>query len=147
MKLHVDLVASVPKDLERSEQNEDVWAMSETLTRFALSDGASESYDSRAWAPLLVKKYVADPRLLPAWIDEAVADYAQRIDFKALPWSQQAPYKRGRFITLLGLQQLAESGRAVEVFAIGDSLACHVCPLKEDFAHQHATATGRVFRF
>lgn len=125
MKLHVDLVASVPKDLERSEQNEDAWAMDETLTRFALSDGASESYDSRAWAHLLVKRYVTDSRFLPAWIDEAVEDYAQRTDGEALSWSQQAAYERGSFATLLGLQ-LAERGQAIEVFAIGDSLACHI---------------------
>ena len=125
MKLRMDLTASVPKDVERPEQNEDSWAWDKALTCFALSDGASESYDSRTWAQLLVKRFATDPSFSPAWIAEAVAEYLQRIDYGALSWSQQAAFERGSFSTLLGLQ-LVESGQAVEVLAVGDSLACHV---------------------
>ena len=125
MKLRMDLTASVPKDVERPEQNEDSWAWDKALTCFALSDGASESYDSRAWAQLLVKKFARDPDFSRAWVAEAVADYSQRIDLAALSWSQQAAFERGSFASLLGLR-LAESGQEVELLAVGDSLACHV---------------------
>lgn len=125
MRLRVDLVASVPKDPERPELNEDAWAPNEALTCFAVSDGASESYDSRAWARLLVAKYASDPRFLPSWVDEATIEYTRQIDFESLSWSKQAAFERGSFATLLGLQ-LAENGREVEVLAIGDSLACHI---------------------
>ena len=109
MKLHIDLTASVPKDIERPDQNEDCWALDKTLTCFALSDGASESYDSRAWAQLLVKKFARDPSFSPVWVAEAVAEYVQCIDYGALSWSQQPAFERGSFATELGLQ-LAESG-------------------------------------
>lgn len=124
MRLRVDLVASVPKDSERPELNEDTWALNEALTCIALSDGASESYDSRTWARLLVAKYAANPRFLPAWVEESTIEYSQQVDFDSLSWSQQAAYERGSFATLLGLQ-LAENGNEVEVLAMGDSLACH----------------------
>jgi hypothetical protein len=125
VRLRVDLVASVPKDPERPELNEDAWAPNEALTCFALSDGASESYDSRVWAQLLVAKYASDPHFLPSWVDEATAKYSQQVDFESLSWSKQAAFERGSFATLLGLQ-LADNGREVEILAIGDSLACHL---------------------
>jgi hypothetical protein len=125
VRLLIDLVASVPKDTERPDLNEDAWAHNEALTCFALSDGASESYDSRAWGKLLSAKYAGDPKFLPSWVEEAIAEYAQSIDFESLSWSKQAAFERGSFATLLGLQ-LAENGREVEVLAVGDSLACHV---------------------
>jgi hypothetical protein len=125
VRLRVDLAASVPKDGERPELNEDIWAHEPGLTCFALSDGASESYDSKRWARLLVQKYAADPHFLPAWVDAAVSDYNGSVDFDALSWSQQAAFERGSFATLLGLQ-LAENRREIEVLAVGDSLACHI---------------------
>lgn len=125
MRLRVDLVASVPKDPERPELNEDAWAPNEALTCFAVSDGASESYDSRAWAQLLVAKYASDPHFLPSWVEDATAKYSQHVDFDSLSWSKQAAYERGSFATLLGLQ-LAENGREVKVLAVGDSLACQL---------------------
>ncbi len=125
MRLRVDLAASVPKDGERPELNEDTWAHEPGLTCFALSDGASESYDSKRWARLLVEKYAADPHFLPAWVEAAVSDYKDSVDFEALSWSQQAAFERGSFATLLGLQ-LADNRREIEVLAVGDSLACHI---------------------
>ena len=125
MRLRVELAASVPKDSERPELNEDTWAHEPGLTCFALSDGASESYDSKRWARLLVEKYAADPHFLPSWADAAVNDYKSSVDFDALSWSQQSAFERGSFATLLGLQ-LADNRREIEVLAVGDSLACHI---------------------
>lgn len=125
MRLQISLFASVPKDFERPELNEDAWAQDEAQTCFALSDGASESYDSRVWAQLLVAKYASNPNFLPSWVDEVAAKYSQQVDFESLSWSKQAAFERGSFATLLGLQ-LAANGREVEVLAIGDSLACHL---------------------
>ncbi len=125
MRLRVDLAASVPKDGERPELNEDTWAQEPGLTCFALSDGASESYDSKRWARLLVEKYVADPHFLPTWVEAAVSDYKDSVDFEALSWSQQAAFERGSFATLLGLE-LADNRQEIRVLAVGDSLACHI---------------------
>jgi hypothetical protein len=61
-------------------------------------------------------------RLTPAWLTDTVAEYVSRHDFDAMSWSQQASYKRGTFSTLLGVRHDATGG-AVEVLAVGDSLA------------------------
>lgn len=125
MRLITELWASVPKDLSRPELNEDAWLSDDERQRWALSDGASESYDSRAWATALVQKYVDDPAVGPAWVNALAQAYAAGVDYPALSWSQQGAYDRGSFGTLLGLE-MAENGHELEVLAIGDSLAVHV---------------------
>lgn len=125
VKLITELWASVPKDLTRPDLNEDAWLADDERQRWALSDGASESYDSRVWASSLVRKYVEDPSVGPAWVNDLVEDYASSVDYPSLTWSQQGAYDRGSFGTLLGLE-MAENGHELEVLAIGDSLAIHV---------------------
>lgn len=110
--------ASVAKDFAHPEQNDDAFVVSEDASRIALSDGASESYDSRTWARLLVERFVRDPRLGPAWVRAAAAEYATRYDGKALSWSQQAALDRGSFATLLGI---VSSPGTIRVTAIGDT--------------------------
>lgn len=124
MKLRLDFAASIPKDLEQADLNEDNWAASQDLTCFALSDGASESYDSKRWSEMLVQKYVSNPNFLPDWVHEAVTHYNNEVDFSNLSWSQQMAFDRGSYATLLTLQ-LAENGAEVEILAVGDSLALH----------------------
>lgn len=124
MKLRLDFAASVPKDLSQGDLNEDAWAVSPDGTCFALSDGASESYDSKRWSELLVKKYASDSAFLPEWVRQAVAEYDSAVEFLSLSWSQQMAYERGSYATLLALQ-LAENGEEAEVLAVGDSLAVH----------------------
>lgn len=124
MKLRLDLAASIPKDPEQADLNEDNWAASLDLTCFAVSDGASESYDSKRWSEMLVQKYVSNPDFLPDWVHEAVTHYNNKVDFSNLSWSQQMAFDRGSYATLLTLQ-LAENGAEVEILAVGDSLAIH----------------------
>jgi hypothetical protein len=123
VRLRVDLVASVAKDLQRQELNEDAFALGKTCV--ALSDGASESYDSQSWAQLLTQAYTLDQRVSAQWVAERVRAYLNSTDFATLSWSRQAAFERGSFATLLGLE-LAPNGLEVDVLAIGDSLAVHV---------------------
>ena len=88
----------------------------------AVSDGASESFDSRTWARLLVARYMASQEVDPAWLQAAVADYDAVYAGAALPWSQQAAYDRGSFATLLGVIHDAAND-SLEVLAIGDTTA------------------------
>ncbi len=125
MRFRVDLAASVAKDCEREELNEDAWAFNETLTCIAVADGASESYDSQRWAKLLVEAYVHDQSVSAAWVADRVQEYVSCADYPALSWARQAAFDRGSFATLLGLE-LAPNGTDAEVLAIGDSLAVHV---------------------
>lgn len=124
MKLRLDFAASVPKDLEQADLNEDNWAASPDMTCFAVSDGASESYDSKRWSEMLVEKYASNLAFSPDWVRQAVAEYNSGVDFSNLSWSQQMAFERGSYATLLTLQ-LAENGTEVEILAVGDSLAIH----------------------
>lgn len=125
MRFVIELAASVPKDVTRPDLNEDSWAIAISGDRLAVSDGASESYDSRAWARLLVDRYAWDNKFSPDWLADAVSEYVASVHFESLSWGQQAAFERGSFATLLGAE-LAPNGHDLEVLAIGDSLAAHI---------------------
>lgn len=137
MRLKVDLVASVAKDAQRQDLNEDAYALGETC--FALADGASESYDSKNWAQLLTKAYLLDQGVNVSWVTDRVRSYVEASDFTSLSWSRQAAFERGSFATLLGLKWSLDSEN-VELLAIGDSLAVHVRNgvMLTSFPFQHA---------
>lgn len=120
--MKLEFSGSVPKDPCCPEANEDKFAFSEDGRRLALSDGASESFDSKLWADLLVRRFIADPKVRPEWVASALADYSATHDFQSLSWSKQAAFERGSFATLIGVEQFDEHG-AVEILAIGDSIA------------------------
>jgi hypothetical protein len=88
---------------------------------YAISDGASESYDSATWAKLLVRLFVERPNVDPAWLDRAVAVYNHQFDREAMSWSAQAAFDRGSYATLTGVL-VGPNGRA-KVIGIGDSAA------------------------
>lgn len=117
-----DFFGTIPKDSCCPEANEDKFAFSDDGKRFALSDGASESFDSKRWAELLVRKFVDDPAFQPDWIEAALTEYSNAYDFPSMSWSKQAAYELGSFATLVGVEYFEEHN-AVEVLAIGDSIA------------------------
>jgi len=89
---------------------------------FALSDGASISFDSASWAAILVRRFVQEPKFTTAWLTAAIAEFSQRHDRDSLPWMKQASFDRGSFASLLGVQfHLGDN--YFQVFAIGDTLA------------------------
>jgi len=124
VRLRVDLAVTVPKDIERQAFNEDAWAIDQSVTRVAVSDGASESFDSRAWAALLVNAYIADPKFSPEWLASVLGDYLATVDYESLSWSKQAAFDRGSFATLLALEVAPNND--VEILALGDSVAFHL---------------------
>ena len=113
---------TIPKDPSCPEANEDKFAFSEDGRRLALSDGASESFDSKLWADLLVQRFIADPKVRLEWVASVLAEYSAAHEFKSMSWSKQAAFERGSFATLIGVEQFEEHD-AVEVLAIGDSIA------------------------
>jgi len=115
-------VGSCAKEPDRPEGNEDAHAFSSDQQRLALSDGASESYDSKLWANLLVRKFADDPQFGPEWMEAAVSAYHSEHDFAAMSWSQQLASERGCFATLLAVEHDAATGRAT-LFGVGDSVA------------------------
>lgn len=115
-------VGTCAKEPDRPEANEDAYAFSADRQRLALSDGASESYDSRLWAGLLAKKFADDPRFDLEWIESAVAAYQAEHDFASMSWSQQLAFERGCFATLLAAEHDAVNHR-LALFGVGDSVA------------------------
>jgi hypothetical protein len=124
VRLRIDFAVTVPKDIERQALNEDAWAADQSVTRVAVSDGASESFDSRALATLLVNAYIADPSFSAEWLAKVLATYLVTVDYESLSWSKQAAFDRGSFATLLALE-VAPNGD-IEVLALGDSVAFHL---------------------
>lgn len=114
-------VGSCAKEPDRPEANEDAYALSVDGQRLALSDGASESYDSRLWAGLLARKFAEDPVFGPEWMESAVSAYQAEHDFASMSWSQQFAFERGCFATLLCAQH-DEANRRLDLFGVGDSV-------------------------
>ena len=115
-------VGTCAKELDRPETNEDAYAFSADGQRLALSDGASESYDSRLWGRLLVSKFAHDPRFDQEWIESAAAAYQAEHNFDAMSWSQQLAFERGCFATLLAVEHDSVKN-CLTLFGVGDSVA------------------------
>lgn len=113
---------SVPKLPGEADRNEDAFMWSPERSVLALSDGASESFDSRSWARILVRLFVLKPVLSMARLDLAIAAFNRRHDPQSMSWSRQVAFDRGSFATLLGIVVGPESDQAC-VLAIGDTAA------------------------
>lgn len=110
----------MPKDPFYPEAMEDAVQLSLDETVIAVSDGASESFDSRTWAQLLVNAYIKSPVLEPNWLLDASQKYNEQFELSKLSWSKQAAFERGSFATLLGIKTSCSN---IDVFSVGDSLA------------------------
>lgn len=111
---------SVAKIPEAPNDNEDAYGIDPQRGLLALSDGASESFDPKRWAKILVDHFLAEPDVSLSWLDQAITGYMSGYNREHLSWSGQIAFDRGSFATLLGIYP-AEGG--LEVLAIGDTLA------------------------
>ncbi len=113
---------SVSKHPGDADRNEDAFKWSPERSVVALSDGATESFDSRSWARILVRLFVLKPALSMARLDLAIAAFTRRHAPQSMSWSRQEAFDRGSFATLLGVVFGKKSNEA-RVMAIGDSAA------------------------
>ena len=120
--MRVVFCGQVPKDPNYPEATEDAVAIDQDAARLAISDGASESFDSKTWAQLLVGAFARSPGLNPNWLSAVIRQYSTRHDLATLSWSKHAAFQRGSFATLLGVEVCPDHS-AVDVLSIGDSLA------------------------
>lgn len=120
--MRIRFVASVAKYPADEHLNED--ANGGILVRgiYAVSDGASDSYNSAPWSKILVSRFIRQPRFDANWLHDAVETYNAQYDREAMSWSAQAAFDRGSFATLTGIM-IAPSGANVRVLGFGDSLA------------------------
>lgn len=119
--MYVEFKGSVPKDLSYPDDNEDAFLTDEENELVVLSDGASESFDSKSWSRILIKQFVVSSIVDHSWTNHAIEEYIELYDFRELSWSKQAAYERGSFATFLGIKFLKKPYGA-EIIAVGDSL-------------------------
>ncbi|QNT25240.1 hypothetical protein [Ralstonia solanacearum] len=120
--MRVVFCGQVPKDPSYPEATEDAVEIALDVGRVAISDGASESFDSKTWAKLLVETFASTPGLSPDWLSKVVGQYNEQYDLSTLSWSKQAAFERGSFATLLGVEMFPVHS-TVDVLSVGDSLA------------------------
>ena len=87
--------------------------------RYAVSDGASVSYDSRGWARALCRQFLADELPGAGWLQAARDHFRARSAPPAEDWAAAHAAERGSFATLLGI---AISPPHIVVHAIGDTV-------------------------
>ncbi|RIJ85175.1 hypothetical protein RSP822_17205 [Ralstonia solanacearum] len=121
MQLALEFQATVPKNVDEPERNEDAIYFDEGRGVFAMADGASESFDSRAWARRLASRFVEQPAINPEWVNAVRESYDLAWDYNSLTWSEQAAFDRGSFATLLGCEWRTDTAE-LAIFAVGDSV-------------------------
>jgi len=118
--------ASVPKAGSRAAENEDATAADPKRVRFAVADGATEGWQSRAWAQHLAGAFIRrppGPADFPGWLAQVRRNWKPKTP-KNEAWYASVKQDQGSFATLLGL----EFRRSTDCFslvwkavAVGDS--------------------------
>jgi hypothetical protein len=121
MAFQILFEGTVAKHVESPEENEDAYRMAQDRGRVVLSDGASESFDARNWANLVVNKFL-DTEPSDEGICSCIQAYGSLHDPSTLSWSKAAAYERGSFATLV-IAQDDPDRQTVVITALGDSLA------------------------
>ena len=138
LKFSLQAAFTTPKD-EPAYRNEDAFASSERKGVYAISDGASVSFDSASWSRILVRRFCQQPAPHPAWLRDAVSEFAAGHDREKMAWMEQAAFDRGSFATLLGLRDIEDTD-FVKVFAVGDTIAvfCEGTHILHSFPYRSA---------
>ena len=113
---------SIPKQPGDSDRNEDAFRWRPDRLALALSDGATELFDSRLWAAILARRFVRNRDLSPEWAAAAIKVFRRHHKPEAMSWSRRAAFERGSFATLLGVEASSDL-QQTRVVAIGDSVA------------------------
>jgi hypothetical protein len=101
--------------------NDDCFSASEEFQLFAMSDGASESYDSSLWSKVLCLQWIlGNGAVSRSALYARIRDYTELCRPTTLSWSKQAAFERGSYATFLGVRMRRGM---VQILAFGDSLA------------------------
>ncbi len=121
----------LPKAGLQPSECEDAIGIREDIRRFCIADGATEAFDSRRWARLLTKHWVASKHLLTReelgfWIKALAERFEHRWENKSLPWYAEEKARGGAFAAFVGLAFLLSSdGFSWQMVALGDSCLIH----------------------
>ena len=116
----------VPKDGHAADECEDAVGGDPAAARFAVADGASESFAAGEWARLLVEAFVGAG---PAgdWLAGPRSRWQSAVGGGAVSWYAEEKRTAGGHATFLGLTTRA-AGEQVEweAVAVGDACLFHV---------------------
>jgi len=125
--------ATLPKAGHRPEENEDSIAVAPARWRFALADGATEGWQSRAWATHLAEACVRRPPTpadFPAWLAAVRRQWRPQTGPEPAAWYAAEKEQQGSFATLVSLEvrpaRDKPGGWAWKGVALGDSCFIHV---------------------
>jgi hypothetical protein len=118
----------LPKQGHSLSECEDAFACNRTTMRFAVADGATESFDAASWAQRLAIRWVNSSALLTAedfwaWLKcegQAHNDSWNRLD---LPWYSMEKRRAGSFAAFVGVE--IQSNKSWNAVALGDSCLLH----------------------
>jgi hypothetical protein len=118
--------------------NEDTFRFSRRKNTYALSDGASISYDSVTWSRIVATHYIQHPAVTRDWLENCIAEFNRQHDRENMPWHKQAAFDRGSFASLLGVRVVSEN--ELHIVGIGDSLAvlCDGSQVSKSFPYETA---------
>lgn len=140
--------ATASKAGNRPEQNEDAIAASPETLRFAVTDGATEGWESGRWATHLAAAYVDGPPSpvnFPEWVATTRQAWKTTPQNGSAPWYAEVKQRAGSFSTLLGVefrmspQASAWTWKAV---AIGDSCLFQIRSGHVETSFPITTASG-----
>jgi len=116
----------VAKDGHAADECEDAVAGDPAAGRFAVADGASESFAAGEWARLLVDAFVGKGPSRD-WLTGPRADWQAAVAGQAVSWYAEEKLSAGGHATFLGLTARPGSdGFEWEAVAVGDACLFHV---------------------
>jgi Protein phosphatase 2C len=116
----------VPKVGHAPDECEDAAAGDPDVGRFAVADGASESYAAGDWARLLVEAFVATGPT-DDWLTAPREAWQQQAAGSAVSWYAEDKFARGGHATFLGVTIRPEGdAMAWEAVAVGDACLLHI---------------------
>jgi hypothetical protein len=139
------VTATLPKAGLRPEENEDAVAADAAKMRFAVADGASEGWQSRAWASRLAGGFLHHPPTPADFARWLAAARKWSPPAAAGTWYAEAKSEQGSFATLLGLELRRPAdgaGLAWRAIAVGDSCLLVVRDGRVETAFPVSSADG-----
>jgi hypothetical protein len=115
IRLVMEVAATVPKDLQYPESNEDAYAWDESGQRAAVFDGATESFAAERWVASTRTHWLSGH---PQWLQRAREEYDRDIKELNLSWAQLEAAERGSYTTLVSIESIP---LGLRVTTIGDS--------------------------
>ena len=118
----------LPKHGHSLVECEDAFACNRTTRRFAVADGATESFDAASWAQRLATKWVNSSDLLTeediwSWLKSEGQVHNDSWDRLDLPWYSMEKRRAGSFAAFVGVE--IHDDKSWNALALGDSCLVH----------------------